>query len=92
MAEALTLPLAAPVPPEYAGPFDRLPRSTYGRHQVFTGPYRIAGAPGGVLPAADAARISLERNPSWDSQGDFRPAFVDRIALEQRSPSPAALA
>lgn len=92
VAEALTLPLAAPVPPEYARPFDRLPRSTYGRHQVFTGPYRIAAAPGGVLPAADAARISLERNPSWDSQGDFRPAFVDRIVLEQRSPSAGALA
>jgi peptide/nickel transport system substrate-binding protein len=59
---------------------------------VFTGPYRIAAAPGGVLPAADAARISLERNPSWASQGDFRPAFVDGIVLEQRSPSPAALA
>jgi hypothetical protein len=67
VAEALTLPLAAPVPPEYAGRFDRLPRSTYGRHQVFTGPYRIAGGGAGLLPAADAPRIMLERNPGWDS-------------------------
>ena len=92
VAEALTLPLAAPVPPEYAGRFDRLPRSTYGRHQVFTGPYRIAGGRAGLLPAADAPRITLERNPGWESGEDFRPAFVDRIVLEQRSPGAAALA
>ena len=92
VAEALTLPLAAPVPPEYAGRFDRLPRSTYGRHQVFTGPYRIAADRAGLLPAADAPRITLERNPRWDAGEDFRPAFVDRIVLEQRSPGPAALA
>ena len=92
VAEALTLPLAAPVPPEYAGRFDRLPRSTYGRHQVFTGPYRIVADRDGLLPPADAPRITLERNPSWDAEEDFRPAFVDRIVLEQRSPGPAALA
>jgi peptide/nickel transport system substrate-binding protein len=92
VAEALTLPLAAPVPPEYAGRFDRLSRSTYGRHQVFTGPYRIAGGRAGLLPAADAPRITLERNPRWDSAEDFRPAFVDRVVLEQRSPGAAALA
>ena len=51
VAEALTLPLAAPVPPGYAGRFDRLPRSTYGRHQVFTGPYRIAAEPVRFAPA-----------------------------------------
>jgi peptide/nickel transport system substrate-binding protein len=92
VAQALTLPLAAPVPPEYARRFDRLPRSTYGRHQVFTGPYRIAGDRAGLLPVADAARITLERNPNWDSGEDFRPAFVDRIVLEQRSPGAVALA
>jgi peptide/nickel transport system substrate-binding protein len=92
VAEALTLPLAAPVPPEYAGRFDRLPRSTYGRHQVFTGPYEIAGGPGGLLPAADAPRITLQRNPRWNGKEDFRPAVVDRIVLEQRAPGPAALA
>jgi peptide/nickel transport system substrate-binding protein len=92
VAEALALPLAAPVPREYAERFDRLPRSTYGRHQVFTGPYRIATDPDGLLPAADAPRLTLERNPSWDAGEDFRPAFVDRIVLEQRSPGGAALA
>ncbi len=91
-AEALTLPLAAPVPPEYARRFDRLPHSTYGRHQVFTGPYRIAAAPGGLLPPGDAPQLTLERNPSWDADEDFRPAFVDRIVLDQRSPGPVALA
>jgi peptide/nickel transport system substrate-binding protein len=92
VAQALTLPLAAPVPPGYARRFDRLPRSTYGRHQVFTGPYRIAGGRAGLLPAADAPRITLERNPSWDSGDDFRPAFVNRIVLDQRAPGAAALA
>ena len=92
VAAALTLPLAAPVPPEYAGRFDRLPRSTYGRHQVFTGPYRIAGGRAGLLPAAEAPRITLERNPGWDSGEDFRPAFADRIVLQQRSRGAAALA
>ena len=58
VAEALTLPLAAPVPPEYAGRFDRLPRSTYGRHQVFTGPYRIARWPGRFAPARPTPRGS----------------------------------
>lgn len=92
VADALTLPLAAPVPMEYAGRFDRLPHSTYGRHQVFTGPYRIVSDRAGLLPPGDAPRIALERNPSWDRGEDFRPAFVDRIVLDQRSPEPAALA
>ncbi|MGN6168312.1 MAG: ABC transporter substrate-binding protein [Solirubrobacteraceae bacterium] len=92
VAQALALPLAAPVPPGYAGRFDRLRRSTYGRHQVFTGPYRIKADRAGLLPPADAPRITLVRNPRWDSGEDFRPAFVDRIVLEQRWPGAAALA
>jgi peptide/nickel transport system substrate-binding protein len=92
VASALTLPLAAPVPPEYAGPFDRLRHSTYGRHRVFTGPYRIAPGPDDLLPAGDAPQITLERNPNWDAAEDFRPAFFDRIVLDQRAPGPAALA
>ena len=92
VAQALTLPLAAPVPAEYARRFDRLPRSTYGRHQVFTGPYRIAADRAGLLPPANAPQLTLDRNPSWDSDEDFRPAFVDRIVLEQRSPGALALA
>src|SRR3954464_5353444 len=88
----------SPPPRPAAGPrgaarrFDRLPRSTYGRHQVFTGPYRITAGPGGLLPPADAPRITLARNPSWDSDEDFRPAFADRIVLDQRSPGAVALA
>src|SRR3954471_698529 len=92
VAEALTLPLAAPVPPEYARRFDRLPRSTYGWHQVATGPCRIAPERAGLLPPADAPRITLERNPAWDSGQDFRPAFLNRIVLEQHSPGAGALA
>ena len=59
---------------------------------MFTGPYRIAPGPDDLLPAGDAPRITLERNPSWDAAEDFRPAFFDRIVLDQRAPGPAALA
>jgi peptide/nickel transport system substrate-binding protein len=92
VADALTLPLAAPVPPEYARRFDRLPHSNYGRHQVFTGPYRIAAGRAGSLPASASRRITLERNPAWDSGEDFRPAFLHRIVLEQDSPGAGTLA
>jgi peptide/nickel transport system substrate-binding protein len=92
VADALTLPLAAPVPPKYAHRSDRLPRSTYGRHQVFTGPYRIASSRNHRLPPADAPQITLERNPNWDSAEDFRPAFLHRIVLDQHSPEAAKLA
>ena len=38
---ALTLPVSAPVPEEYAKEYDAENPSTYGEHQVSTGPYMI---------------------------------------------------
>ena len=80
VASALTLPIAGPVPREYAEQYDDGPRSTYARHIVATGPYRFAGGgPAGEVPGPKARQILMERNPSWESGTDFRPAFADRI-------------
>jgi peptide/nickel transport system substrate-binding protein len=40
-ANALGLPCTAPVPKAYAEKYDKGKTSTYGEHQVFTGPYMI---------------------------------------------------
>jgi len=45
----LTEPLASPVPAEYARRFDAQNPSTYGTHQVATGPYMIANDSSGTL-------------------------------------------
>src|SRR4051812_18588196 len=74
--EALALPGTAPVPPDYAKRYDRGSTSTYGAHQVFTGPYRIQSY-------ARDKRLELVRNPDWNGPqtGDFRPARLDAITL-----------
>lgn len=84
-AAALTLPIAAPVPREYARRFDRRDTSSYARHEVGTGPYRFEPAANGLIPPASANRITLTRNPNWDSGTDFREAFLSRI---QVAPAP----
>jgi peptide/nickel transport system substrate-binding protein len=76
LAGALVLPLAAPVPREYALPFDRHNTSTYGPHQVATGPYRLAAYRPGV-------RIALVRNPQWRAATDSQPAYPDRIEMRE---------
>jgi peptide/nickel transport system substrate-binding protein len=83
--QTLALPCAVPVPREYAAPFDKGKQSTYGQHQVFTGPYMIKGAEsgdvkGGYVPGK---KIELVRNPNWGGSkaGDFRPAFLDTITF-----------
>ena len=83
--QALALPCTVPVPREYASKFDAGKQSTYGQHQVFTGPYMIKGAEsgnvkGGYVPGK---KIELVRNPNWAGSkgGDFRPAYVDSITF-----------
>jgi peptide/nickel transport system substrate-binding protein len=76
LAAALVLPLAAPVPREYALRFDRAKVSGYGPEQVATGPYMV----GAYEPGK---RITLVRNPSWRAATDFRPAYLDRIEMPQ---------
>jgi peptide/nickel transport system substrate-binding protein len=82
LAAALVLPLAAPVPREFALSFDRAAKgSTYGMHQVATGPYMVSSySPG--------SGIDLVRNPSWSAKTDFRPAYLDRITMPQGNTDP----
>lgn len=82
-ADALALPCTAPVPQSYAERFDRAAQSTYGEHQVFTGPYMIAGAGSGTVPHSSyvpGRLLVLERNPSWRQASDpIRPAYFNKI-------------
>jgi peptide/nickel transport system substrate-binding protein len=83
LSQALALPCTVPVPREYAKQYDSGKQSTYGQHQVFTGPYMIKGAEsgnvkGGYVPGK---KIDLVRNPNWDSKSDYRPAYLDAITF-----------
>ena len=69
---ALTLPVSAPVPEEYAKQYDAENPSTYGEHQLATGPYMID------------ERTRRTRRSTWFATRtgrrptrDFRPAYLD---------------
>ena len=79
-AGALANAVTAPVPEAYAKPFDAKPASTYGEHQLATGPYMIANdATGKAIGYQPGRRIKLVRNPSWNKTLDFKPAYLDVI-------------
>lgn len=81
--QALSLPLSAPVPEEYAAEHDAQNPSTYGSHVAFTGPYMVENDADGELTGYDPGRrIELVRNPSWDGESDWRPAFLDAIEID----------
>jgi peptide/nickel transport system substrate-binding protein len=84
LAQALVMPLSAPVPEEYAKEFDAETSSTYGQNQVATGPYMIENnAQGKAIGYEAGRRIHLIRNPNWDESLDNRPAYVDEIEVQQ---------
>jgi len=73
---ALTLPVSSPVPEEYAKQYDAQNPSTYGEHQVATGPYMIENAcvsgstvtskcDGELTGYTPNKEIHLVRNPNW---------------------------
>jgi peptide/nickel transport system substrate-binding protein len=73
---ALSLPLSAPVPEEYAKKYDAENPSTYGLNQVATGPYMVDSySPG--------KEIKLVRNPNWNPDTDSRPAYLDEITVQE---------
>ncbi|WP_334173687.1 ABC transporter substrate-binding protein [Sinomonas sp.] len=76
MAEALTLPGTAPVPPELGAKDDSSSPSKYDSDpttQAFTGPYMIKSYSAG-------RSITLVRNPNWSRSVDgVRPAYADQI-------------
>lgn len=80
--QALSLPISAPVPEEYAEEFDAENPSTYGQNVVFTGPYMVENNESGELTGyAPGKEIQMVRNPNWDGEatGDFRPAYLDSV-------------
>lgn len=73
--QALSLPVTAPVPREYAERFDRRAPSRYDSEptvQAFTGPYAISAYRAG-------RSLTMTRNPRWEPRSDYRPAHLDRI-------------
>jgi peptide/nickel transport system substrate-binding protein len=84
VAGALSLPVSAPVPKEYAQKYDKETPSKYGQHQVFTGPYMIQNDSSGKLTGyTPGSVIKLVRNPNWDASTDYKPAYVDSITIKQ---------
>jgi len=80
--QSLSLPASVPVPKDYAEKYDKAEISTYGKHQVFTGPYMIKNdGKGNVTGYKAGRRIDLVRNPSWDPKSDYRPAYLDTISF-----------
>ncbi len=85
LAYALSLPLSAPVPEEFAKRYDAESPSRYGDYQVATGPYMFkSNARHGILGIGyrPGSAATLVRNPSWRASTDFRPAYLDEIHLE----------
>jgi peptide/nickel transport system substrate-binding protein len=87
---ALTLPVSSPVPEEYAKKYDAENPSTYGEHQVATGPYMIENdAKGNLTGYTPNKEIHLVRNPNWGGEGgsppdwDFRPAYLDEVNVQE---------
>jgi peptide/nickel transport system substrate-binding protein len=81
---ALSLPVGSPVPREYAAKYDAENPSTYGTHQVATGPYMIENDSSGELTGYTSGKeIKLVRNPNWDPETDFRPAYLDSVTVQE---------
>jgi peptide/nickel transport system substrate-binding protein len=85
VAEALVLPLTAPVPREYAQKFDNNKPSDYANYEVATGPYMLKNnAEGKVLGIGyvPGRSATLVRNPNWNAKTDFRPAYLNEIDIK----------
>src|SRR3954471_7662134 len=83
---AMALPGTAPVPKDYAQKFDQGKKSEYGPHLVTTGPYMIPNDSSGKITSAGyqpGRRITLVRNPNWDPKTDWRPAYLDKIIVQE---------
>jgi peptide/nickel transport system substrate-binding protein len=81
---ALSLPVGSPVPRDYAAKYDAENPSTYGQNEVATGPYMIENNSSGELTGYTSGKeIKLIRNPNWDPETDFRPAYLDSIDVQE---------
>jgi peptide/nickel transport system substrate-binding protein len=81
---AMALPGTAPVPKEYAAKYDAGKQSQYGLHLVTTGPYMVQNDASGKITGYQPGRkITMVRNPNWDKSTDWRPAYLDKIIVEE---------
>jgi peptide/nickel transport system substrate-binding protein len=85
VALALVMPITIPVPEEYASKFDAETPTTYDQYVAFSGPYMVENDPktGEVTGREPGKSISLVRNPNWDADTDFRPAYLDSIKIDE---------
>ena len=92
---ALSQPLTAPVPESYAKKFDDQAVSSYGLHQVATGPYMIknnkAGSINGIGYQPNHL-IELVRNPNWKASTDFRLACANEVRFMEGYQDPTVMA
>jgi peptide/nickel transport system substrate-binding protein len=84
VAGMLSMPASAPVPEDYAAKFDKQQPSSYGQHQVSTGPYMIKNDSSGKLTGyKPGSQIQLVRNPNWDASTDYKPAYLNSITIKE---------
>jgi peptide/nickel transport system substrate-binding protein len=84
VAGMLSMPASAPVPEDYAAKFDKAQPSSYGQHQVSTGPYMIKNDSSGKLTGyKPGSQIQLVRNPNWDASTDYKPAYLNSITIKE---------
>lgn len=81
---ALQEPLTAPVPADYARKYDKGTASTYGNHEVATGPYMVQNNSAGKITGYSPGRqIVLVRNPNWNPKTSWRPAYAEKIVFKE---------
>ncbi len=85
VAAALVMPITVPVPENYAAKFDADSPTTYDQYAAFTGPYMVVNdrKTGKLTGHRPRRKIELVRNPNWVKSADFRPAFLDRIHIQE---------
>jgi len=91
---SLGLLMTAPVPREYAKQFDEQTTSTYGMHQVATGPYMIKNDASGNINGVGykpGQEIDLVRNPNWSPKTSWRPAHADQVVFKEGFQDPTVM-
>ena len=82
---ALSLPITAPVPKEFAGPLDQKKPTTFGStYLVGTGPYMFKSDSKGKflgIGYEPGKSATLVRNPNWDPNNSPVPAYLDQINI-----------
>jgi peptide/nickel transport system substrate-binding protein len=85
LVQALSMPIAMPVPESMAGPMDKHAPTTYGvQAEAFSGPYMIKSNAQGVFQGIGyqtGKQLTLVRNPNW-SASTYTPLFQPQAYLD----------